>query len=70
MGQSLNAYDVHFSNELGYLRDIYSDEEFLAIARARKIKDWFAVVGLFLLLTRDVLKNAEKKLGEEKEKAA
>lgn len=69
-GHTLSAYDTCFSNELGFLRDIYTDEQCLAMARARKIKDWFSVVGQFLVLTRDVLRKAEKELGEELGKAA
>ena len=62
MTHTLNAYDVCFSNELGFLRDIYSDKECLAMARAKKIKDWFAVVGMFLTLTRCLLEKTEKGL--------
>lgn len=66
MEHTLNAYDVCFSNELGFLRDIYTDEECLAMARAQKIKDWFSVVGQFLVLTRDLLEKTEKRLEEKR----
>jgi len=62
MSHTLNAYDVCFSNELGFLRDIYSDETCLAMARVKKIKDWFSIVGMFLTLTRDLLEKTEKGL--------
>jgi len=65
LGHTLSAYDTCFSSELGFLRDVYTDETCLAMARARKIKDWFAVVGQFLVLVRDVLRKAERELGEE-----
>lgn len=65
MSHTVNAYDVCFSNELGFLRDIYSDEECLAMARVKKIKDWFSVVGMFLTLTKDLLEKTEPKLDEE-----
>jgi len=65
MAQTLNAYDVCFSNELGFLRDIYTDETYLAMARVKKIKDWFSVVGQFLVMTMDLLKKADKRLDEE-----
>ncbi len=63
MAHTLNAYDVCYSNEMGFLRDIYTDETCLAMARVRKIKDWFAVVGQFLVLTENILKKTEKRLG-------
>lgn len=65
MSHTLNAYDICFSNELGFLRDIYSDQECLAMARVKKIKDWFSVVGMFLTLTRDLLEKTEKRLDEK-----
>ena len=65
MGHTLNAYDVCFSNELGFLRDIYTDETCLAMARVKKIKDWFSVVGQFLVMTKDLLEKTEKSLGKE-----
>ncbi len=65
MSHTLNAYDICFSNELGFLRDIYSDKECLAMARVKKIKDWFSVVGMFLTLTKDLLEKTETKLDEE-----
>jgi len=65
MRHTLNAYDICYSNEMGFLRDIYSDEECLAMARVRKIKDWFSVVGQFLVLTKDLLEKTEKRLDEE-----
>jgi len=65
MKHTLNAYDTCFSNELGFLRDMYSDEECLSMARAMKIKDWFSVVGMFLVLTKDLLEKTEKDLHEE-----
>ena len=65
MTHTLNAYDVCFSNELGFLRDIYTDETCLAMARVRKIKDWFSVVGQFLVLTENILKKTEKRLGRD-----
>jgi len=65
MAHTLNAYDVCFSNEIGFLRDIYTDEECLAMARVRKIKDWFSVVGQFLVLTKDLLEKAGKRLDGE-----
>ena len=65
MAHTLNAYDVCFSNELGFLRDIYSDETCLAMARAKKIKDWFSVVGMFLTLTSNLLEKTEKRLDEK-----
>ena len=64
MAHTLNAYDTCFSNELGFLRDIYRDETCLAMARVKKIKDWFSVVGMFFTLTRDLLSKTEKRLGE------
>ena len=63
MAHTLNAYDVCFSNELGFLRDVYTDEACLAMARARKIKDWLSVAGQFLVLTMDVLRKVERDLG-------
>ena len=63
MAHTLNAYDVCYSNEMGFLRDIYTDETCLAMARVKKIKDWFAVVGQFLVLTENILKKTEKRLG-------
>jgi hypothetical protein len=65
MRHTLNAYDICFSNELGFLRDVYTEKECLTMARVRKIKDWFAVVGQFLVLTKDLLEKTEKRLGEE-----
>ncbi|NQU73981.1 MAG: motility associated factor glycosyltransferase family protein [Candidatus Omnitrophica bacterium] len=65
MAHTLSAYDICYSNEMGFLRDIYTDETCLAMARVRKIKDWFAVVGQFLVLTENILKKTEKRLGEE-----
>jgi hypothetical protein len=65
MSHTLSAYDTCFSNELGFLRDVYSDKECLAMARVKKIKDWFSVVGMFLTLTRDLLEKTEKRLDEE-----
>ena len=65
MAHTLNAYDVCYSNEIGFLRDIYTDEACLAMARVKKLKDWFSVVGHFLVLTRDVLEKTEKELSEE-----
>lgn len=65
MSHTLNAYDVCFSNELGFLRDVYSDKECLAMARVKKIKDWFSVVGMFLTLTKDLLEKTETRLEEE-----
>jgi len=65
MAHTLNAYDVCYSNELGFLRDIYTDETCLAMARVKKIKDWFSVVGQFLVMTKDLLEKTEKSLGKE-----
>jgi len=65
MAHTLNAYDVCYSNEMGFLRDIYTDETCLAMARVKKLKDWFSVVGQFLALTENILKKTEKRLGEE-----
>lgn len=65
MAHTLNAYDVCYSNEMGFLRDIYTDETCLAMARVKKIKDWFSVVGQFLFLTKDLLEKTEKRLDEE-----
>jgi len=65
MAHTLSAYDVSYSNEMGFLRDIYTDETCLAMARVRKIKDWFAVVGQFLALTENILKKTEERLGRE-----
>jgi len=65
MAHTLNAYDICFSNEMGFLRDVYTDETCLAMARVRKLKDWFSVVGQFLVLTKDILEKTEKKLDEE-----
>lgn len=65
MAHTLNAYDVCYSNEMGFLRDIYTDETCLAMARVKKLKDWFSVVGQFLVLTENILKKTEKRLGEE-----
>jgi hypothetical protein len=62
MTHTLNAYDVCFSNEMGFLRDIYTDESCLAMARVRKVEDWFSVVGQFLSLTKELLKKTEKRL--------
>jgi hypothetical protein len=69
MSHTVNAYDVCYSNELGFLRDVYSDKECLAMARVRKIKDWFSVVGMFLTLTKDLLERTEKELDEETARA-
>lgn len=69
MAHTLNAYDICFSNELGFLRDIYTDGDCLAMARVKKIKDWFSVVGMFLTLTRDLLEKTEKILDEETARA-
>lgn len=66
MAHTLNAYDVCFSNELGFLRDIYTDDECLAMARTKKIKDWFSVVGQFLVLTGDLLEKTGKRLGDRR----
>ena len=63
MTHTLNAYDVCYSNEMGFLRDIYTDESCLAMARVKKLKDWFSVVGQFLVLTENILKKTEKRLG-------
>ena len=65
LAHTLNAYDTCFSNEHGFLRDIYTDEKCLAIARTRRIKEWFSVVGQFLVLTRNVLRKTENSLIEE-----
>ena len=65
MAHTFNAYDVCYSNEMGFLRDIYTDETCLAMARVKKLKDWFSVVGQFLVLTENILKKTEKRLGEE-----
>ncbi len=65
MAHTLNAYDVCFSNELGFLREIYTDETCLAMARVKKIKDWFSTVGMFLTLTKDLLEKTENRLDEE-----
>lgn len=69
MAHTVNAYDICFSNELGFLRDVYSDEECLAMARVKKIKDWFSVMGMFLTLTKDLLEKTEKGLAEETARA-
>ncbi|MGB5158676.1 MAG: 6-hydroxymethylpterin diphosphokinase MptE-like protein [Desulfobacterales bacterium] len=65
LSHTMNAYDVCFSNELGFLRDVYSDKQCLAMARVKKLKDWFSVVGMFLTLTRDLLEKTEKSLDEK-----
>lgn len=65
MSHTLNSYDVIFSNQMGFLRDIYTDERYLAIARSRMIKEWFSIVGQFLVLTKCLLEKTEKALNEE-----
>ena len=50
---------------LGFLRDIYSNETCLAVARVMKIKDWFSVVGMFLTLTKDLLEKSELRFDEK-----
>ena len=56
--QILNPYDVWLASELSFLKDIYTDPKILSMARVEKMKDWFAVVGSFLIFIRNVLKNA------------
>ena len=65
MAHTLNAYDICYSNEMGFLRDIYTDETCLAMARVRKVRDWFSVVGQFLALTKDLLEKTGKRLDGE-----
>ena len=65
MTHTLNAYDICFSNEMGFLRNIYADETCLALARVRKIRDWFSVVGQFLVLTKVLLEKTGERLNEE-----
>ncbi len=62
MQHTLNAYDVNFSNELGFLKDIYTDETCLAMARVKKIRDWFSITGQFLVMTSCLLEETETTL--------
>jgi hypothetical protein len=64
-GQTLQAYDVWLANELSFLKDIYTDDKFISMARVRKMTEWFAVVGSFLVFTKNVLRDAEINLKGE-----
>ena len=60
IAHTINAYDIWLGSELSFLKDIYTDKKTISMARVRKMKEWFAVVGSFLVCTRDVLNKAEK----------
>ena len=62
---TLQPYDVWFTHELSFLKDIYTDKDCLSAAIVLKMKEWFAVVGHLLVCTRDVLEKTEKRLDEE-----
>lgn len=62
--QTLQAYDIWLASELSFLKDIYTNKEILSMARVRKMKEWFAVLGGFLVCTRDVLAKTERALAE------
>jgi len=63
--QTLNAYDIWLASELSFLKDIYTDPKILSMARVKKMKEWMAVIGSFLIFTRNVLKKAEVMIEEE-----
>lgn len=60
MALSLQVYNVWLGNEMAFLKDIYSDDGLMSIARLQRLADWFAVVGGLLVFTRETLKKAEK----------
>ncbi len=63
--QILQSYDVWLASELSFLKDIYTNKKLLSMARVRKMTEWFAVVGSFLLFTRKVLKDGERMIAKE-----
>lgn len=62
---TLQPYDIWFTHELSFLKDIYTDKDCLSAATVLKMKEWFATVGHLLICTRDVLEKTEKRLDEE-----
>lgn len=62
--QTLQAYDTWLASELCFLKDIYTDKEILSMARVKKMKEWFAVLGSFLVCTRDILAKTERELAD------
>jgi hypothetical protein len=62
--QTLQAYDIWLASELCFLKDIYTSKEILSMARVRKMKEWFAVLGSFLVCTRDILSKTERVLAD------
>jgi len=65
--QTLQAYDIWLASELSFLKDIYTNKESLSMARVKKMAEWFAVVGGFLVFTKDVLQKSEKMMLEQME---
>lgn len=65
MAQTIQAYDIWLANELSFLKDIYTDERILSMARVRKMGEWFTVIGGLLVFTKDALMKADKMLAEE-----
>lgn len=65
--QILQSYDVWLACELSFLKDIYTNKKILSMARVRKMTEWFAVVGSFLIFMRKVLKNGERMISQEME---
>ena len=65
IAHTVQPYDVWFTHELSFLKDIYTDKDCLSAAIVLKMKEWFAVVGHLLVCTRDVLEKTEKRLDEE-----
>ncbi|MBI4632674.1 MAG: motility associated factor glycosyltransferase family protein [Deltaproteobacteria bacterium] len=63
--QTIQPYDTWFSNELSFLKDIYTTKEILSMARVKNMTQWFAVVGSFFIFTRIALSKAEKIIKEE-----
>jgi len=65
--QTLQAYDLWLASELSFLKDIYTNSTLLSMARVRKMTEWFAVIGSFLVFTKKVLRDAEMTLKRERQ---
>ncbi len=67
MAQTIQAYDLWLASELSFLKDIYTNSTLLSMARVKKMTEWFAVIGSFLVFTKNVLRDAEMTLKRERQ---
>jgi len=61
--QTIQPHDIWLANELAFLKDVYRDPKVLSMARVKKMREWFAVIGAMLVFTRSVLDTAMERQG-------